>query len=249
MSGYRPSHGVRPDWPRVPDGVRVYAVGDVHGRADLLDVLLARIAADARSLEAGTVPRLVMLGDYVDRGPDSRGVVDRLAGGAPLPAMDMVALKGNHEDMMLRVLYQDAPDLVSMWTANGGIETLRSYGIDGLPPEQVAATLHAVLPRAHRRFLDGLDLFHVCGDYLFVHAGIEPGVPLERQTALSMMWIREPFLSSIAVPDRVVVHGHTIHAAPDERPNRIGIDTGAYASDVLTCLVLEGPMRRYLQTT
>lgn len=240
--------GQAPGWPRTAPGERVYAVGDVHGRADLLDAMIALIRDDltARPPE-GIRPWLVMLGDYVDRGPDSRGVLARLVAGPWPVGLRRVFLKGNHEDMMLRLL-RGAPGLAGLWLANGGAETLGSYGVAATDTGALPARLDAALPADHRRFLEGLDLLHASGDYLFVHAGIRPGVPLDRQAPEDLMWIREPFLSAAHALGAVVVHGHTIHAAPVEQGNRIGIDTGAYASDVLTCLVLEGATRRYLST-
>lgn len=241
------------DRPRAADDSRVYAVGDVHGRADLLVRLFDQIAADIDQRAGdGLTPRLVMLGDYVDRGPDSRGVLDLLTGPPPVAGLARTFLKGNHEDMMLRALRDpdDAGaagdgDLWPLWLANGGRETLASYG---LGPEDGPGGLAAVLPPAHRRFLEGLELAYASGDYLFVHAGIRPGRPLERQDPQTLMWIREPFLSTPLADGPLVVHGHTIRDAPEVRRHRIGIDTGAYASGILTCLVVAGAERRFLST-
>ena len=238
--------------PRVPDGERVYAIGDIHGRADLLDGLQARIMADAEGAPAGTAFTAVYLGDYVDRGPDSRGVIERLLA-APLPGFLEVHLKGNHEDMMLRFL--DDPDQGWSWMVNGGDATALSYGLTltggGEAAERMARMrdeLAARLPHAHLDFLRSLEMSHVSGDYLLVHAGIRPGVALDRQSEDDLLWIRDAFLRSPADHGKVVVHGHTPTAAPELRANRIGIDTAAYASDVLTCLVLDGAERRFLAT-
>lgn len=246
--------------PRTEDGVCLYAIGDVHGRSDLLRQLFGEVAEHVRGLEAGVRPRLVMLGDYVDRGPDSRGVLDMLAGlqtrglaqwGLPADAVEVVLLRGNHEDFLTQFLEQ--PEDGSMWLVNGGIETLESFEIPaGLAtrehyPEMAAALSEALGPR-RRSLLYGLDLMHRSGDYVFVHAGVEPGLPLDRQSPQSLMWIREPFLSSTADLGGVIVHGHTIVPRPDVRTNRIGIDTGAYASGRLTCLVLQGERRTFLST-
>lgn len=231
--------------PSVEPGVRIYAVGDVHGRADLLEALFDRIAVHAEETPPDVTPRLVMLGDYVDRGPDSRGVLDLLAG--PPPAgMERICLKGNHEDFLLRFL--DDPSIGPLWFANGGAATLRSYGLDpsttGL--EALSAGLAAALPAAHKAILAGLDLTHVSGDYMFVHAGVDPAVPLDRQRERTLLWIREPFLSHPGPLPRMVVHGHTISDRPDQQAHRIGIDTGAFATGRLTCLVLEGRDRLFL---
>ena len=235
-----------PNVPRVPDGLRVYAVGDVHGRADLLGRLDARVgldAADATEAER----RIVYLGDYVDRGPDSRGVIELLAGG-PMPGFAAVHLKGNHEDFLLRFLKE--PAVAALWLSNGGAATLQSYGIEpaGRDPEELAAALRATLPTGHRRFLEGLALTHEAGDYFFAHAGVRPGVPLDAQDEEDLLWIREEFLHAATDFGKVVVHGHTPGREPDIAPNHIGIDTGAFATGRLTCLVLAGAGRKLLHT-
>lgn len=248
--------GASPDGRAVPEGVRVYAVGDVHGRLDLLDRMLKLIAADVevRSVEKGpTLERkvIVYLGDYVDRGPDSRGVIDRLID-SPLDGFEAVHLKGNHEDFMMNFL--DAPEHAGHgWLFNGGVETLASYGLtrEGPGPRRMVELRDALLellPENHKKFLDGLTLQHEEGDYLFVHAGIRPGTPLGEQSEQDLLWIREEFLGDRKDHGKMIVHGHTITWTPDIRTNRIGIDTGAFASDVLTCLVLEGKDRKLLQT-
>lgn len=214
----------------------------------------ALIEADA---DNGAPPRLVVvfLGDYIDRGLESAGVIDRLAGPSP-PRFERVFLRGNHEDAMLRFLEDVSTG--PLWLGNGGDATLYSYGVrfqPGLPYDErlaaLQADLRARLPPAHLDFLRGLPCRHDEGDYLFVHAGIRPGVPIDMQSVEDMLWIREPFLSARADLGKVVVHGHTINAettAPEIRAHRIGIDTGAYATGKLTCLVLEGETRRFLQT-
>jgi serine/threonine protein phosphatase 1 len=235
----------------VPTGTRLYAIGDIHGRADLLAGLTHRIRDDADRREA---PRkiVVYLGDYIDRGPHSREVIDRLLGPPP-PGFEHVHLRGNHEEFMLRFL-GDA-SVGWPWLANGGRETLQSYGVD--PPsaqagpdalERARAALAECIPAEHLDFLRGLRLLHEEGDFCFVHAGVKPGVALHKQREHDLLWIRDEFLTSHAEFGRVIVHGHSITAVPDERPNRIGIDTGAYMSDRLTCLVLEGTERAFLQT-
>lgn len=232
-------------------GTRVYAIGDIHGRLDLLIRLEAMIADDlARSRPARTVA--VYLGDYVDRGPDSRRVLDHLMD-RPLPADEIVHLFGNHEDAMVRFL--DDRWVGGSWMGFGGRETLRSYGVvpdPSLPPDEwFAAAQEAfvrALPERHLAFLEGLPLRHTEGGYLFVHAGIRPGLALGRQRREDLLWIRHEFLDSDADHGCVVVHGHSIQSEPEIRANRIGIDTGAYCSDRLTALALEGTERRFLST-
>ena len=234
-----------------PAGIRLYAIGDIHGRADLLDVLLARIEADGEHHPDAT-KRLIYLGDYVDRGPASRAVIERVLSEGP-PGFEVVPLMGNHEEMMLRFLEDIA--VGRTWMMNGGDATLRSYGVE--PPSTFAGTalfrraqqqFAESLPASHRSFLDGLAVAHTEGDYLFVHAGIRPGVALDAQRAEDLLWIRDEFLESKRDFGKVVVHGHSITLDPEFRPNRIGIDTGAYRSGTLTCLVLEGSDRRLLAT-
>lgn len=235
----------------VPRGVRIYAVGDVHGRLDLLDRLLDRIAADGR--DAGDlIKHIVFLGDYIDRGPCSAGVIERLIAGPPA-GFGAIHLKGNHEAALLDTLV--TPRAAAAWMAFGGVATLASYGIavsmGGVALSELDALrdrLRAALPPHHLRFFRSLRTSVSVGDYLFVHAGVRPGVPLERQTEKDMIWIREPFLHSDADFGKVVVHGHTIALEPEVRRNRIGIDTGAYATHRLTALVLEGTQRRFLST-
>ncbi|HRK95875.1 MAG TPA: metallophosphoesterase family protein [Rhodospirillales bacterium] len=235
---------------RCPDGTRIYAVGDIHGRDDLLIRMHAMILADART-RPELAPTVVYLGDYVDRGSGSFEVIEFLIN-EPLPGFTSVTLMGNHEDMMLRFL--DGPPTLN-WLVNGGIATLASYGVGTADPivyladlDVVRRDLRAAVPPAHRRFLLGLDLMHVAGDYVFVHAGVRPGVDLEAQAPADLLWIRDKFLDSRKDHGKVVIHGHTITEEPEIRANRIGIDTGAFVTDRLTCLVLEGCERRFIQT-
>ena len=242
-------------WRRAPgrltEGRRIYAIGDVHGRLDLLRALIAAI--DTEQKDAGTArPTLVLLGDYVDRGPDSRVVVETLIEG-PLPAFERVHLRGNHEDSFLRFL--DDIDVGPSWLYYGGAETLASYGIAAARDEDAPARLAALqaafaaaLPDSHRAFMRGLEPCRAIGGYLFVHAGVRPGVPLAGQSLDDLLWIRGEFLRSAADHGHVVVHGHTIDREPQIRRNRIGIDTGAFATGVLTCLVLEADRYRLIQT-
>jgi len=235
----------------VPQATRVYAVGDIHGRADLLRRLHAAITEDAKS--APTLRRVVVyLGDYVDRGQESKTVIDVLCN-EPLADFESVHLLGNHEDAMLQFLVD--PGIGPSWFSNGGDATLYSYGI-GHPPASdreermrlMSEALRSKLPRAHHEFLSKLPLSHAEGDYYFVHAGIRPGRPFEEQEKDDLLWIRDEFLRSTVHHGKCVVHGHTITPEVDVRPNRVGIDTGAFYTGVLTALVLEGDTRRLIQT-
>jgi serine/threonine protein phosphatase 1 len=237
---------------RVPPGVCVYAVGDVHGRADLLVALHELIAADAAQLTPGTERIVVYVGDYVDRGLESRQVIDLLIAN-PLPDFRSVHLLGNHDAWLLGFLVD--PRIGPTWLRYGGDVTVHSYGVRvGLPVDdpryyaQLQEALRAMVPREHVDFLQGLELSFETGDYLFVHAGVRPGVSLDQQTAEDLLWIREPFLSYRYEFGKVVVHGHTVESEPVVRPNRIGIDTGACWTGCLTCLVLEEGTRRFLST-
>jgi len=245
-----------------PDGVRLYAIGDVHGCRQPLRRLLADIARDADAAPAGHEVRLVFVGDYVDRGPDSAGVVDDLLslardglpGGRPA---QVVTLKGNHEEYLLRFLNGDA-DAGMGWMMNGGAETLASYDVEppsmqrGLAASEAAAAAAAfarAMPAAHRDFYEGLSLWHEAGDYFFAHAGVDPTRRLDAQDPHDLIWIREPFLSDDRDLGRVVVHGHTPRDQVDERTNRIGIDTGAVYGGHLTAACFWGTERRYLQVS
>ena len=239
--------------PRPPSGPpesRAYAIGDVHGRLDLLDALLEQIAADRQGRPCAR-EFLVLLGDVIDRGPDSRGVVERLRG-LDDPTLHPVFLMGNHEEMLVRALGTQ-PQRLRDWLTFGGAECVESYGVDPgqvaeLDPAAAAAVIRAAIPRGDLAFIDRFADSFRFGDYLFVHAGIRPGIALEHQRTGDLRWIREDFLESTVDHPLLVVHGHTISDGPDERPNRIGIDTGAYASGVLTALCIEGTRRRYLAT-
>jgi diadenosine tetraphosphatase ApaH/serine/threonine PP2A family protein phosphatase len=232
---------------RVPDGMRVYCVGDIHGRDDLLRQMAERVEADieAPSFEHAVT---VFVGDYVDRGLGSMQVVEQLARGEwPTP---IIALAGNHEDLLLAFL-EDGGNL-DAWRSLGGLETLNSYGVNvGLAVVKrdfggVHEAFAARFPQSHREFLEGLKVSTVIGDYFFCHAGVRPGVPLDRQDRNDLLAIRDTFLSSQLEHGKLVVHGHTPSVAPEIRPNRIGIDTAAYATGRLTCLVLEKDQRRFL---
>ena len=228
--------------PRTPKGALIYAVGDIHGQLHLLDALLARIAGDAAGTTGAQRRIIVFIGDYVDRGPDSAGVIARLCAGLP-GGFETRALKGNHEALLLGFL--ERPGTYAHWRMNGADATLISYGVDppreDAPPGVAAAcrdAFAAALPPAHLAFLNALPLSCSLGGYLFVHAGIRPGVALEDQKPEDLMWIREDFLDSGDDFGMVVVHGHTPALEPDVKPNRIGIDTGAWVNGRLTALRL-----------
>lgn len=238
------------DTAAIPEGRRVYAVGDIHGRIDLLEEIQAAILADANNSTADELT-VVYLGDYVDRGRRSYEVVDWLAN-VTLPGISAVYLRGNHEEMMLTFV---EGRLDPLWLVNGGIATIESYGVpfdwgvlDASSLEEMRCRLVDAVPESHRRFFDALQLSYTCGDYLFVHAGVRPGRPLELQDPRDLIWIRSQFLVSEADFGKRVVHGHTIVDRPEVKPNRIGIDTGAFHTGRLTCLVLEGRMIRFLHT-
>ncbi len=217
----------------LPSGCRVYAIGDVHGCLDRLQAIHAQIAKDLTHRPIPS-PLLVHLGDYIDRGPDSAGVVRYLrAGFAGAPTVNLM---GNHERMMLEALNSLDPEGFEHWLKNGGDAALHSWSV---PKPYSPHGLHRKIPAEDQAFLYGLQTHHRVGGYLFVHAGLRPRVPLELQSQHDLLWIREPFLSSKVEFGAVVVHGHTPMEAPVIRPNRIGIDTGAVRGGALTCLVLE----------
>lgn len=234
---------------RYPDGKRLYCIGDIHGRADLLEQLHKMIEADASGYDGDK--QLLYLGDYIDRGEQSKRVVDILLQ-QPLPGFEAIHLLGNHEQALLDFLID--PHAMASWLGFGGVATLHSYGIEtGLVSsrqylEAIRAKLEEKLPHSHREFYENCILCHAEGSYYFVHAGIRPGVALEKQLFEDQLWIRETFTASMANHGVIVVHGHTISAEPELLPNRIGIDTGAFATGVLTALVLEGSDQRLLQT-
>lgn len=234
----------------IPNGRRIYAIGDIHGRLDLLDRLLEMIDADdAARGNAGS--ELIFLGDLVDRGPDSRGVVDRLLAlsRGPLPVR---FLMGNHEEVFLLALQGDIRALRFLIRI-GGRETLLSYGIAdeqyrSLDFEDLAALARTKVPEAHIGFLAGFEKWIEVGDYLFVHAGVRPGIAIAEQSTSDLYWIRDDFLKHRDSFDKMVVHGHSITEDIDLRPNRIGIDTGAFASGRLTAIGLEQDERWFLST-
>lgn len=236
--------------PKVPEGTLVYAVGDVHGRADLLEKMHAAILKDLLDVPAERKV-VVYLGDYVDRGPQSKKVVDILLD-KPLKGFERVHLMGNHEAFLIEFLndLEAGPG----WFFNGGLTTLSSYGVKiGKHDELSYEVLQRVqeefldkMPKTHLDFYKTLEFSRTEGDFFFVHAGIRPGVPLDNQTDEDMLWIREEFLGCEDDFGKVIVHGHTITWEPEVKSNRIGIDTGAFASGVLTALVLEGREQDFL---
>lgn len=236
--------------PRGPYGHRAYAVGDVHGRLDLLEQLLAKIEADTERRPA-LKTSLIFVGDLIDRGPDSRGVVERLRTYRH-HRIRPYFLAGNHEEVLLRLLAGERGILMS-WLQFGGAECLKSYGFNAaeLAGRSESSGLQLVkeaIPQSHSNFIGGFADTLAFGDYLFVHAGIRPGVDMSLQSQSDLRWIRSPFLEDETDHGVVVVHGHTISSEIVERPNRIGIDTGAYRTNVLTALAIEGDARWVLNT-
>lgn len=235
--------------PTVPSGRRVYCIGDIHGRADLLEELHESILNDSAGYSGEC--RIVYLGDYVDRGEDSARVIEILLG-EPLPDFVAIHLIGNHEQALLDFLVD--PVMMAGWLQWGGQPTLRSYGVHVPMPgsrESLQAArdrFEQAFPASHRAFIEACQSAHTEGDYYFVHAGIRPGVGLDKQAYEDQLWIRDEFLTSGRDHGAVIVHGHSISEQVEIRPNRIGIDTGAFFTNVLTALVLEGTERRFIQT-
>jgi serine/threonine protein phosphatase 1 len=225
---------------RLPDGIRIYAIGDIHGRADLLEDLLSRINADC-TLRPCARAFTVFLGDYIDRGPASREVLNLLL--RRERTTEAVFLRGNHETFVPRFLSD--PAVLDEWRVCGGLQTLVSYGLkpsinpDASERIELAEELGRCIPKTHLEFLESLDLSFGCGGFLFVHAGIRPGIPVRKQKEEDLLWIRDEFLSHEQPFESFVVHGHTPVHAPDIRQNRINIDTGAFATGRLTCIVIE----------
>ena len=235
--------------PALPDGLRIYAIGDIHGRLDLLNEILHLIGEDIARYPA-VRPVYVFLGDYIDRGRWSRETIDRLIEHGA--AHECVFLKGNHELIAVSCLSDRSK--IDQWLCLGGVETLRSYGV---APEffanrkQTAGTqlaFHEALPRAHLLFFRDLKECFACGDFFFVHAGVKPNIELTKQKERDLLWIRNEFLSSNKDFGKIVIHGHTPTQRIEIRPNRINIDTGAFATGCLTCLVIEGETLAIIDT-
>jgi serine/threonine protein phosphatase 1 len=236
--------------PAVPDGLRVYAIGDVHGRLDLFEMMLARIYEETRTLAPAQVI-IIQLGDLIDRGPDSAGVVARAM--IRPEFAELLVLAGNHEAAMLEGLDGNR-DMLRIWLNNGGEATLRSWGIaqeaiDSMDRDALVAAAHRAIPTTQLAWLARRPTSVSIGDYYFVHAGVRPGIPLEQQARRDQLWIREDFLDCKRALGAMIVHGHSISEEVEERVNRIGIDTGAYHSGRLTALVLEGIERRTFATS
>ncbi len=236
-----------------PEGVTLYVIGDVHGRLDLLHALLRKIAYDAARSGDGETRELIFLGDYVDRGPDSKGVIDLILSTiAERDFWTVTALKGNHEAALLN--FMEDPGSWPGWSQFGARETLSSYGVD--PPDwqggeedwaRASRELSGAVPAAHKAFLRDLELTAERGDYLCVHAGVRPGQPLDRQIEQDLLWIRDDFLSSTRRLEKVIVHGHTPAEEAYLGDHRIGLDTGAYATSLLTAVKLKGTERTLIQ--
>ncbi|BAK67917.1 putative hydrolase [Sphingobium sp. SYK-6] len=240
------------DPPHLGEGRRVYAIGDIHGRLDLLKDLIDMIAADDQARGSNGTTELIMLGDFVDRGPESAGVLDyllRLRTWWP----SITCLQGNHEEVFLMAARGDEAALRFM-TRIGGRETLLSYGatendLDQMTLGELRDWLMAAVPDAHLQFMESMSDRVLIGDYAFVHAGIRPRVPMEEQEGKDLRWIREEFLSFEQPHPYFVIHGHSITSGVDQKGNRMGIDTGAYASGVLTAVGLEGSDQWFLSTS
>lgn len=233
--------------PSVPDGTRYYAIGDIHGRLDLFEVMIAGIEAEIAG-QPGFDHRIVLLGDLVDRGPDSAGVIERTR--AWQHNRNVRVLAGNHEDMFLNAF--EKPEALRHFLKHGGYETVLSFGLtshdlSNLALEEIHERYCAIIPQSTRDYVAGFETMIRAGDYVFVHAGIDPARPLAEQKRSDLLWIRGSFLDHDGPLEKVVVHGHTIFDHVMDCGNRIGIDTGAFRSGVLTALVLEGEQRRILQ--
>jgi serine/threonine protein phosphatase 1 len=235
---------------KAPQGEILYAIGDIHGRLDLLEALLAKIEQDSAAY-ADASPRIILLGDLIDRGADSRGVVERVMQ-LQQEAPRSICLMGNHEKMLLD-LYDGEKKWARPFHNAGGRATLLSYGAAVQDydvwdwPELAHAVRHYV-PQSHVDFMRNCPAFYAAGEYYFVHAGVKPGVALADQVPADLLWIRERFTASKAAHGACIVHGHSISQKPDVQPNRIGIDTGAYASGTLTALVAYEDKTKFLST-
>lgn len=250
---YRAPAGSPQPHGRTPPGTVIYAIGDIHGRCDLLETMHAGIGVDVR-LRPARRRVVVYLGDYVSRGVDSRRVVDMVRERKPA-GCEVVMLKGNHEDLLLRYLDGEL-EAGRHWFDYDGLDTLACYGVEAADRqarddetlESLRRRFAEALPTGHLEFFRTLRVGHREGSYYFAHGGIRPGVAIEAQSEHDRMWIRKDFVESDADHGAIVVHGHSIASEPEVRHNRIGIDTGAYESGVLTCLVLDGAERAFLQT-
>jgi serine/threonine protein phosphatase 1 len=233
----------------LPENHKIYCIGDIHGRLDLLTEVHAKIARDAATFEG--VKTLVYLGDYIDRGMSSKSVVDCLLAD-PFPDFKKIYLLGNHEQVLLQFLAGTSPSTANDWFKFGGLSTLVSYDVKivGIPTlkdlDRIRQEFAEKLPPAHWDFFNNLSLFYETDDYYFVHAGIKPKIKLQQQHIEDQLWIRDDFLNSALFHGKIIVHGHTVTDEPEILPNRIGLDTGAYSSGKLTCAVFENSACRIL---
>lgn len=235
------SHQLKSDFnPTFPENHVGYAIGDIHGCANALKTLLQKVEADFYALENWHQlhPTLIFLGDFIDRGPDSKDVIDILTTNLPNGFIP-IFLRGNHEEALLDFI--DDVSSGKTWFNHGGLDTLASYGLpvpvigDFTAVDELRYCLRHALPMSHEAFFRSTVTSYEIGDYFFSHAGINPDLPLSQQDDKSLLWIREPFLSSTKAYGACIVHGHTPVELPDRRFNRINIDTGVYASGILTC--------------
>ena len=241
---------VRGRRPSLPAELRIYAIGDIHGRLDLLNELLARIGSDIALRPTARPPLYVFLGDYIDRGSASRETIDRLIEHGK--THESVFLKGNHELIAIKCLSDRG--LFDQWLRLGGVETLVSYGVpaetlaNGKQIAELQSAFHGALPQAHFRFFRDLKNSFECGDFFFAHAGVKPNVELSRQKENDLLWIRGEFLTSKDDFGKIIVHGHTPTREIEVGPNRINIDTGAFATGRLSCLAIEGSALSVIDT-
>ena len=237
--------------PSTDFGERIYAIGDIHGRYDLLRVLMDKIGEHVEARPPAKALHLVFMGDLIDRGPDSAKVLEFLYD-LQLKTNRVIVLLGNHEDAMLRALDGDA-SIMRTWLAVGGLDTLRSFGVSPPAPNEdiraFAARIVAAIPRPWLNWLRRLPVHARSGDYFFCHAGVRPGVALRRQARDDLLWIRDDFLEDPSYHGAVIVHGHSIEPQVEFRQNRIGIDTGAYRTGILTALYLDGEAQELLSTS
>jgi serine/threonine protein phosphatase 1 len=238
----------------MPEGIRAYAIGDIHGRLDLLEQMMTHIERDVAVNTTQNVIKIVFLGDYIDRGPQSCAVIERLIQ-IRQHSPHVICLMGNHEEILLNIIHGRSDDkMIDSWLGYGGRETLASYGIssrvlysDNI--DDITQAARTSIPKAHADFLASLDFNIGYGDYFFVHAGIHPARPLTEQRTQDFLWIREPFLGYTEPLEKMIIHGHSISRAVEERVHRIGIDTGAYATGKLTAIILENNTRRFIETS
>lgn len=245
------SNTIPPSPIGLPENTRIYCVGDIHGRYDLLLELHKLIQEDALAYKGEKC--IIYLGDFIDRGSESKQVIDCLLS-SPFPEFKCVYLLGNHEQVLLQFLHTADPNLANDWFKFGGLATLISYGVEirGIPTLKDITRIHAELSDkmsfSHLEFYQKLNLSYEAGNYFFVHAGIKPKLKLEQQKPEDMLWIRDDFLNSKLYHSKIIVHGHTVTIEPEHLFNRIGIDTGAYSSGKLTCAVFENLDCKFIQT-